>query len=101
MTYSATPAAHTYLKSDEPIRIKSTSLLHPLSIATMLSPNILTTAIFLAFVVVLYRRAQRNKYGLPLPPGPKKWPLIGSLLSLPTSFEWETYAHWSEIYSLS
>ena len=68
--------------------------------ATMLSPNVLTTTIFLAFVVVLYRRAQRNKNGLPLPPGPKKWPFIGSLLSLPTSFEWETYAHWSEIYSL-
>ena len=66
----------------------------------MLSPNVLTTAIVLPFVVVLYRRAQRNKYRLPLPPGPKKWPLIGSLLSLPTSFEWETYAHWSEIYSL-
>lgn len=57
----------------------------------MLSPSVLTTAIVLAFVVVLYRQAQRNKFGLPLPPGLKKWPLIGSLL--PTSFEWETYAH--------
>lgn len=65
----------------------------------MLSPKVLTTAIILSFVVVLYRRAQRNKSGLPLPPGPKKWPLIGSLLSLPTSFEWETYAHWSEVYN--
>ncbi|KAF8994918.1 cytochrome P450 [Cyathus striatus] len=34
----------------------------------------------------------------PLPPGPKKRFLVGNLLDLPTSFEWETYARWSKEY---
>ncbi|TFK37128.1 cytochrome P450 [Crucibulum laeve] len=47
----------------------------------------------------IYSRQRSNRTGLPLPPGPKKWPIIGNLLQLPTSFEWETYAHWGEIYN--
>ncbi|KAJ7454671.1 cytochrome P450 [Mycena latifolia] len=34
----------------------------------------------------------------PLPPGPKKWPLIGNWLSMPSSSEWETYRRWSQEY---
>ncbi|KAF9480937.1 cytochrome P450 [Pholiota conissans] len=33
-----------------------------------------------------------------LPPGPPKLPLIGSLLSFPSSFEWETFSLWGKRY---
>ena len=34
-----------------------------------------------------------------LPPGPKKYPLIGSVLSIPSTLEWETYGKWGKEYS--
>ncbi|KAF9451579.1 cytochrome P450 [Macrolepiota fuliginosa MF-IS2] len=62
----------------------------------MSSANVLVGLTALVLTVTLYLR--KPKQSLPLPPGPKKWPVIGNLLQLPTSFEWETYARWSEIY---
>ena len=37
--------------------------------------------------------------GRNLPPGPKKYPLIGSFLSMPSTLEWETFANWGQEYS--
>ena len=47
--------------------------------------------------VVYWVNGQRQ--GRNLPPGPKKYPLIGSLLSMPRTLEWETYAKWGQEYS--
>ncbi|KAJ3919103.1 cytochrome P450 [Lentinula edodes] len=48
---------------------------------------------FLLLVVIVVRnRAHR----LPLPPGPKGYPLIGNALSLPSERPWLTYCQWSK-----
>ncbi|KIM35566.1 hypothetical protein M413DRAFT_79273 [Hebeloma cylindrosporum] len=47
----------------------------------------------LGALVVYWRNGQRH-----LPPGPKKLPFIGNLLSMPTTLEWETFAKWGREY---
>ena len=54
--------------------------------------------ITLTVFVVYWMNGQREKRNLP--PGPKKYPLIGNLLSIPSTLEWETYAKWGREYSL-
>ncbi|KAA1470988.1 cytochrome P450 [Dentipellis sp. KUC8613] len=60
-------------------------------------------ALVLAFVVsFLYVRWQRKSRsavaGLPLPPGPPAWPVVGHLNVMPVSHEWRTYGEWAKIY---
>ncbi|KJA22222.1 hypothetical protein HYPSUDRAFT_202249 [Hypholoma sublateritium FD-334 SS-4] len=50
-----------------------------------------TAIIFLSFF-----RKYRTSKNLPLPPGPKGWPLIGNLLDMPSQSEWITYHKWSK-----
>ncbi len=50
------------------------------------------TTVILTFLLRRYS-ARKN---LPLPPGPKAWPLIGNLLDMPSHFEWITYHKWSK-----
>ena len=52
----------------------------------------------LGVFVVYWRNAQRQRQHLP--PGPKKLPFIGNLLSMPRKLEWETFAKWGKEYSL-
>ncbi|KAF5327252.1 hypothetical protein D9619_004581 [Psilocybe cf. subviscida] len=60
--------------------------------------------IFCALVVLFLKSAhflsdrRRNPSRLPLPPGPKGYPLIGSIFEIPTSKPWLTYAQWAKVY---
>ncbi|KAL1702540.1 cytochrome P450 [Schizophyllum commune] len=47
-----------------------------------------------AFVVYAIRR-RRRRHRSPLPPGPKGWPIIGNLLDIPSTYEWEKYMEWA------
>ncbi|EKM77629.1 hypothetical protein AGABI1DRAFT_122003 [Agaricus bisporus var. burnettii JB137-S8] len=63
-----------------------------------MTPSNVAVGLFVLTLTFILLRMRKQKPTFPLPPGPKKWPLIGNLYQLPTSFEWETYAHWSEVY---
>ena len=56
----------------------------------------------LFFSVVLFRRLNkgrdRNPNGLPLPPGPKGYPLIGNIFDMPTEKPWVVYDEWRKTY---
>ncbi|KAJ7479154.1 cytochrome P450 [Mycena latifolia] len=63
---------------------------HPTAWATLL----------LALVSILYTvRSRKARSKLPLPPGPKKTPLLGNLLDIPAAHPWETYMAWSKEYN--
>jgi hypothetical protein len=56
-----------------------------------------TVAFILTLVLIpLYWASKRAR--LPLPPGPKRWPLIGNLLDVPKTNFVETYTEWARKY---
>ncbi|KAF5309415.1 hypothetical protein D9619_012388 [Psilocybe cf. subviscida] len=66
--------------------------------------SVLLGLIFCVVALLTYRVAlllsdqRRNPSGLPLPPGPKGYPLIGNVFGMPTSHQWLTYAKWAKVY---
>ncbi|CAL1701205.1 unnamed protein product [Somion occarium] len=52
-----------------------------------------------AILFVLFRWLKRSiKSSLPLPPGPKGYPLIGNMLDMPAVAPWKTYQEWHGVY---
>lgn len=64
--------------------------------------HLMSTDIYLiAFAIVLalagLKRWRSNR--LPLPPGPRGYPIIGNLLDMPSEHQWVKYHEWSKKYS--
>ncbi|KAI0299715.1 cytochrome P450 [Multifurca ochricompacta] len=57
-----------------------------------------TNAFVLILVLVTLHWASKRKTRLPLPPGPKGWPLIGNLLDIPKANFGKVYTEWAMKY---
>ncbi|KAF8140771.1 cytochrome P450 [Mycena galopus ATCC 62051] len=47
-------------------------------------------------VAILWGITSRRRSKLPLPPGPRRLPLVGNLFDVPATFQWETFARWAQ-----
>ncbi|KAF9022861.1 cytochrome P450 [Hymenopellis radicata] len=68
------------------------ALFHPIPMNPLLF-----LAVAFAFVALLKPRRRRTS-ALPLPPGPKRLPIIGNLLNRPSHNVWLTYSKWAKQY---
>jgi len=59
---------------------------HPCNLCYILNPFVLLPVLWVWGV----RKNARTK-GLPLPPGPKRWPIVGNLFNLPSGKTWMVY----------
>ena len=89
---------------------RSESFLHHLSfnssIMGLLSTHPYQTLAALFFSCILFKhlnkwRSGSNPKGLPLPPGPKGYPLIGNLFDMPIDKPWLVYDEWRKSYGRS
>ena len=61
-------------------------------------------ALFFCFMLLVFRQLKKgtgrdyNPNGLPLPPGPKGYPIIGNLFNMPVHKPWLVYDHWRKTY---
>lgn len=57
----------------------------------------LVLSVLTPFLFILVTKLKYRYYSLPLPPGPRGWPLLGSFFEMPESFEW---LHWAKFKGL-
>ncbi|KAK0193992.1 cytochrome P450 [Armillaria mellea] len=62
--------------------------------SSLLSVAIASGILWLCYLFYLSRNHRR----LPLPPGPKGFPLIGNLWDVPAKYPWLTYTRWTATY---
>ncbi|KAJ3885059.1 cytochrome P450 [Lentinula edodes] len=59
--------------------------------------GLVVVSTLVAILFIRYYRI-RGSVQLPLPPGPKKLPLLGNSLDMPSAFQWITFSKWAEQY---
>ncbi|KAI0041820.1 cytochrome P450 [Auriscalpium vulgare] len=70
---------------------------NPSCLPSMISSfSVVDAGIFILAVFLAWKMLHRKSF--PLPPGPKGYPVIGSLLDFPTSQPWLTFAEWSKLW---
>ncbi|KAI0310504.1 CyP450 monooxygenase [Amylostereum chailletii] len=55
-------------------------------------------ALALLYAHTRTRTRTRKQRGAILPPGPRRWPIVGHLFAMPRAKEWEVYAGWSRTF---
>ncbi|KAJ7065510.1 cytochrome P450 [Mycena amicta] len=75
--------------------------MRPLLVPFLMAPATTNSLLLLAFLAVLavIRRLSKRRSVLPLPPGPKKLPIVGNLFDMPAERQWEAYHQWSQEYN--
>ena len=63
-----------------------------------IDPLLLDIAFLFCALGILLRVYQRYRQTLPLPPGPRPWPLIGNISDFPTHHEGRFYLKHKELY---
>ncbi|KAI0267111.1 cytochrome P450 [Gloeopeniophorella convolvens] len=63
-----------------------------------MGPAYLVVDLLAFFLGLAFLRKLLGKRALPLPPGPKGWPLIGNLLEIPKTNLSRTYTEWGRLY---
>lgn len=64
--------------------------------------NIILVITVLALIsYAFYRKPIPSPRKLPLPPGPKPWPIIGNALDIPRTSQYLTFMKWADHYGAS
>lgn len=63
--------------------------------------NLLTACVvFLGAVFLLQWLKRLSRPGLPLPPGPRGYPMVGNMLNIPKELPWKTFQGWAKDYGM-
>ncbi|KAF9002581.1 cytochrome P450 [Cyathus striatus] len=62
-------------------------------------PQVFAVGVLFVLWVSQTKRKRSNPNNLPLPPGPKGYPIIGNLLEFPTYKPWLVYAEWCKNFN--